>query len=313
MTNPWLWFPNSERGRQYVDMLLGLYAGEKEDCQKFRLVMKPKDNIACGHVDENFPAERPGTKAPLSLEFEMFLELQRVKSLLSSFRNWLSQGEFKPVLLRIAYMTAEEIFAAYPHLFRGNDAYLLEEMAWYWEGCGEIDKAIRCLMVQARLQPGKTDAWLNLGAVYGQQKMWGQAVETYLRGLRFDPEDRYIRSNLNQILADKNAADVALEYSDTVAANHPNPFNLLIAGDLYAMLGMYGQAAARYARGARKAGPDNRAGLRCLTGLAGIYLAVRSMRRHGRWWSRPWPAGRMTKPAWSRQWNCILRWRKLLS
>jgi|GEM_PF-6453578 predicted Zn-dependent protease len=155
---------------------------------------------------------------------------------------------------------------------KGNDAYLWEEMAWYWEGCGEIHKAIRCLMVQAQLQPGKTDAWLNLGAVYGQQKMWGQAVETYLRGLRFDPEDRYIRSNLNQILADKNATDVALEYLDTVAAKHPDPFNLLIAGDLYEMLGMNKEAVARYARGARKAGPDNRAGLRCLTGLVKIFL-----------------------------------------
>ncbi len=276
MTNPWLWFPNSERGRQYVDMLLGLYAGEKEDCEGFRLVMKPKDNVAGGlarrHVDENSPTNRPGIKAPLSLEYEMFLELQRVKSLLSSFRNWLSRGKFKPVLLRIAYKTAEEIFAAYPHLFRGNDTYLWEEMAWYWEGCGEIKKAIRCLLVQAQLQPGKTDAWLNLGAVYGQQKMWGQAVETYLRGLRFDPEDRYIRSNLNQILADKNVTDVALEYLDTVAAKYPDPFNLLIAGDLYEMLGMNKEAVARYARGARKAGPDNRAGLRCLTGLVKIFL-----------------------------------------
>lgn len=215
-------------------MLLGLYAGEKEDCQGFRLDMKLSDNVAGGlarkHVDENSPTKRPGIKAPLSLEYEMFFELQRVKSLLSSFRNWLILGKFKPVLLRIVYKTAEEIFATYPHLFRGDDAYLWEEMAWYWEGCGGIDKAIHCLMVQARLQPGKTDAWLNLGAVYEQQKMWGQAVETYLRGLRFDPEDRYIRSNLNQILADKNATDVALEYLDTAATKYPNPFNLLLAG-----------------------------------------------------------------------------------
>ena len=122
MTNPWLWFPNSERGRQYVDMLLGLYAGEKEDCEGFRLVMKPKDNVAGGlarrHVDENSPTNRPGIKAPLSLEYEMFLELQRVKSLLSSFRNWLSRGKFKPVLLRIAYKTAEEICCLSPSISR---------------------------------------------------------------------------------------------------------------------------------------------------------------------------------------------------
>jgi len=274
MANLWLWF--SEEGG-YPLGRLRLGRSHAWNSRSFRsglqLVLK-FDNVSgrkAKPAGGNSPA--PESNMPLPLESEMSLELGRVRSLLNSYGAWLNMNQHKPVLLRLACQTAEAIFEACPHLFRGDDIYLWEAMAWYWEGCGEVDKAARCLIVQASLQPGKTDAWLNLGAVYGKVKSWGQAVQAYLRGLRFDPEDRYIRSNLNQILADRQATAEALEYMDSLVANYPDPFNLLIAGDLLDMLGMHKEAAVRYLRGARKAGPGNRAGLRCLTGLTKIYLA----------------------------------------
>jgi len=244
----------------------------------FWLVLKLRDNVAGRlvrkHIDENFPAERLGTKVPLPKESEMFLELRRVKGLLCRYGERLHQGERKPKLLQTAYETAGEILENYPRLFRrDDDVGVLQTMAGYWEECGELEKAARCLDIQTRMQLRNTEAWLNLGAIYRKAKMWGPAVEAYLRGLRFSFAESELRSNLDKILGDEQAADEALDYMDSLVAKYPSPFNQLIAGDLLERLGMYQEAAARYARGARKAGPDNRIGLRCLTGLAKIYLA----------------------------------------
>ena len=241
------------------------------------LVLKLRDNAAGRkvrkYIQEAFPPERLGTKVPLPLESEMFLRLRDVRAWLSYYATWLGLGDPKPKLLKAAYQTAQEILQAYPHLFTGDDVYLWEDMARFWENCGELEKAVHCLQTQAQLQPGITDSWLNLGAMYSQARLWGPAVNAYLRGLRFDPEDRYLKENLSQILTDKFAMVKARQYFDQLIANYPEPFNLLIAGDLLCLLGKFKDAADRYHKGANLADPDNRAGLRCLTGLGEIYMA----------------------------------------
>jgi len=241
------------------------------------LVLKLRDNAAGRkvrqHVQETFPPERMGAKVPLPREAQLFLDLREVRGGLKNYAIWLQLGERKPKLLLSIQELAEEILQDCPHLFAGDDAYLWEEMARNWEDLGELDKAAHCLYTQAKLQPGKTDAWLNLGALYRQAKSWGSAVEANLRGLRFDPDDRYLKSNLNGILANESATAEALDYFDFLVEYYPDPFNLLIAGDLLRLLGKYGDAEERYQQGANLGEPGNRARLRCLTGLADIYLA----------------------------------------
>ncbi|MGI6366617.1 MAG: tetratricopeptide repeat protein [Bacillota bacterium] len=252
----------------------------------FWLVLKLRDNRAGRlirkHVEENFPEERLGTNVPLPRRSEMFLELRRVRWLLKGYSFWLEQGQPKPKLLDLAYDLAEEIVQSYPDLFKGDDTCLWEDMYRYWESLGELEKAIRCLVVQAHLQPGKTDAWLNLGALYYANQMWGPATEAYLRGLRFDPEDRYIQHNLSLILENSAAVTEAKSFFNTMVGKYPNSFNLLITGDLHRMLGETKKAAGRYHQGILRDRRCDRAGLRCCTELTKICLASKDYDR-ARW------------------------------
>lgn len=170
------------------------------------LVLQLRDNmvgkLVRKKVEQTFPQERIGTNVPLPREAKMFLQLREVRGYLKTYAYWLDQGEQKLSFLRDIYILAEEIFQDYPHLFSGDDVYLWEDMARHWEGLGDLNKATRCLLNQAKLQPGKTDAWLNLGAMCNGVRMYGPAVAAYLQGLRFDPNDGYIKDNLNNILGD---------------------------------------------------------------------------------------------------------------
>ena len=243
------------------------------------LVLKLRDNMAGRlvrkKVEETFPLERIGTKVPLPRKAEMFLLLREVRGYLNSYAHWLEQGEQKPDFLRYIYKLAEEIFQSYPHLFSGDDVYIWEDMARYWEALGDLNKATRCLLNQAQLQPGKTEAWLNLGAMYYEASMYGPAAVAYLQGLRFDPDDRYIKDNLNNILGDRFATVQALKYFDEYVEDYPEPLNFLLAGDMLCRVRKYDAAMKRYRKGAKVAPAANRARLRCLTGLGEIYLAKR--------------------------------------
>ncbi|MTI96562.1 MAG: hypothetical protein FH749_13995, partial [Firmicutes bacterium] len=241
------------------------------------LVLKLRDNKAGREVRDKvkatFPEERMGTNVPMPLESEMILKLRTVKYWLHCYSYWQIQADPKPNLLHGAYAAAEEILQHCPHLYIGDDVYIWEEMARYWEDLKELNNAARCLLNQAQLQPGKTEAWLNLGAMYYGASLYGPAAAAYLRGLRFDPDDCYIKHNLNNIIEDKFAVAKARVYFNQCLEEDPDPFNFLIAGDFHCLIGKYDAAARIYRKGARVADSGNRAKLRCLTELAEIYFA----------------------------------------
>lgn len=250
------------------------------------LVLKLRDNragrLVRQHVEEHFPKERLGTNVPLPQKSEMFLELRRIRWMLTDYGFWLQQEKQKPKLLDAAYEIALEINGSYPELFKGDDVYLWEDMSRYWEGREELEKAINCLLIQGHLQPGKIDAWLNLGALYYGNQMWGPATEAYLRGLRFEPENYYLKANLSLILSNPVAVAEAQEFFETMVGKYPNSFNLLICGDLYVLLGNTEKAASMYYQGISRDKRCDRAGLRCCTELARICLAGKDYDR-ARW------------------------------
>lgn len=174
------------------------------------LVLKLRDNAAARkirkHVSETFPKERQGTNVPLPLESQMFLNLRQVKGWLNTYKTWRDMGKTKPFFLELAYKGAEEILLACPWLFKGDDIYLWEDMAMHWQEYGKLNKAARCYRNQARLQPNKTDAWINLSSMYFDCCMFISSAEACLEGLKVDPDDPYLGDNLSTILSDKLVA-----------------------------------------------------------------------------------------------------------
>lgn len=150
--------------------------------------------------------------------------------------------------------------------------------------------AINCAAWQRNLQPGKWEAWMDMGDLCFRHREWGLAAESYLRAGRISYKD--LGENLNLLVADEAAAAEALDFFAAMVKESPNPFNHLITGDLKRLRGDLEGAARNYRQGIIRNTRCDRGGLRCATELAKICLAKGDL-EGARWALEPallsWP------------------------
>lgn len=74
--------------------------------------------------------------------------------------------------------------------------YIFEELAYAYEQEGNIARAIKCLKLQSAFDPKSIEPYLNMSSFYIINGMEEEAIKACEAGLRNNPDDQYLISNL---------------------------------------------------------------------------------------------------------------------
>lgn len=111
--------------------------------------------------------------------------------------------------------------------------YILEDLAYHYENIGNVGKAIKCLKMQAILQPDSVEPYLNISSFYIINGMEEEAFNTCKEALKKNPENQYIISNLIISLINIGSYEYATEFLRKVLDKHPNnPYFWKLMGDV---------------------------------------------------------------------------------
>ncbi len=149
--------------------------------------------------------------------------------------------------LRLAHRLLQSVRESAPELFIGQRVYLWERLADFYFHLEDIRQMEACLRIQASLQPGSSDAYLNLGYYLDRAGLKQQAVEAYWEGLAIDPDDQYIIYNLAELHRGAGEQEEAIAILDQAIAHSSNPATLLkVKGDILLQWGQFLLAAMAY-------------------------------------------------------------------
>jgi|GEM_PF-4504771 len=111
-------------------------------------------------------------------------KLEKAEKLLEPVEGFVFGGGIpSPVDTKQAYDLLLFVYQRMPGFFMGENVFLWEKLGWAYHLLGDIKKARQCLLIQAELQPGCADAYLNLAGFYDSRAMYTLAVKTCLDGL----------------------------------------------------------------------------------------------------------------------------------
>lgn len=152
-----------------------------------------------------------------------------------------------PANITKAYAASLMVYEKSPELFVGDQVFLWEKLGWAFHLLGDMRKADQCLRLQAKLQPGEADAYINLGSFYEFGEMYEQAVKVYLDGLVECPGDEFLSYNLAQLLDRSGMKDGALDHINAAILKNPQrPYNHKVKGDILKRGGSLQEAALCY-------------------------------------------------------------------
>lgn len=119
------------------------------------------------------------------------------------------------------------------YLKKYRRSYLFEELAYYYEEAGNLGKAMKCLHLQSILQPDSGDPYLNMSSFCIINGMEEEAVEICREGLKKNPYNQYLVSNLIIALNSTGEYEYAIEYLKKVIDKRPdNPYYWKLMGDI---------------------------------------------------------------------------------
>lgn len=151
------------------------------------------------------------------------------------------------VRAKLIHGLLQRVLAAGPALFDEEKVYLWEQLAELHFQNGDLPEMETCLRVQASLQPGRSDAYLNLGYYLDRAGLRQQAISAYWEGLRIDPEDQYIIYNLAELHRSAGEQEKALEILDQAILRAEDPALLLkVKGDILLQWGQFTLSAMAY-------------------------------------------------------------------
>ena len=194
-------------------------------------------------VIENFPAERIGLVIPLPHEQKAIWWLEQAERLLYKFRG--KGGTVDRLQLILSLLN--RVLASSPELYAGERCYLWEQLADAFFREGDLAQMENCLRAQASLQPGCSDAYLNLGYYLDRAGFKEKAISAYWEGLRVDPEDQYIIYNLAELHRDAGEQEKALEILDQAIERAQDPTILFkVKGDVLLQWGQFALSVMAY-------------------------------------------------------------------
>lgn len=149
--------------------------------------------------------------------------------------------------VKLIHSLLQRVLAVAPGLFDEEKVYLWEQLAEAYFQNGDLSKMEACLRAQAELQPGRSDAFLNLGCYLDRAGLRQQAIAAYWEGLRIDPEDQYIIYNLAELHRNAGEQEKALEILDQAIGRADDPALLLkVKGDILLQWGQFTLSAMAY-------------------------------------------------------------------
>jgi energy-converting hydrogenase Eha subunit A len=126
-------------------------------------------------------------------------------------------------------------------------AYLLRGRAY--ENDGQYDKAVADYTKAIALNPFFTEAYNNLGVIYGKARLYEEAIEIFNRSISFDPGRATTYSNRGRSYFHIGQYDKALEdLNKAIALDNTFAAAYVNRGELYYKMGSNVQAAADFQR-----------------------------------------------------------------
>ncbi|QZY56528.1 tetratricopeptide repeat protein [Crassaminicella profunda] len=156
------------------------------------------------------------------------------KIFLREGKNHLEEGRID--IARAAFMC---IYKNNPFFLKKYKRYyLFEELAYYYEAKGELHKSIRCLKVQASLQPNASEAYLNMSNFLLLNGLEEEAIDVCRRGLEINPDDEYLINNLLIAYVNSEYFDIALEFLEDRIKKYPDvSMNWKLMADIFCQIG----------------------------------------------------------------------------
>ncbi|QXM06217.1 tetratricopeptide repeat protein [Crassaminicella indica] len=116
--------------------------------------------------------------------------------------------------------------------------YVFEDIAYYYETKGELHKSIKCLKVQASLQPRSSEAYLNMSNFLLLNGLEEEAIEVCKRGLMIEPDDEYLINNLLIAYVNCEYFDRALSFLEDRIKKYPDVSRYWkFMGDIFCQIG----------------------------------------------------------------------------
>jgi tetratricopeptide (TPR) repeat protein len=156
------------------------------------------------------------------------------KIFLEEGKNHLKEGRVD--IARAAFMC---IYKNNPFFLKKYKRYyVFEDLAYYYEAKGELHKSIRCLKVQASLQPNVSEAYLNMSNFLLLNGLEEEAIDVCRRGLGIDPDDEYLINNLLIAYINSEYFDTALEFLEECIKKYPDTsIYWKLIGDVFCQIG----------------------------------------------------------------------------
>lgn len=112
------------------------------------------------------------------------------------------------------------------HLRRSEDAQVLLSLANLWMDCGQDRTAMACLKRLIALQPGNTDAWLNLAVAQFRRGLYAQGIRSCRQCLDLDGSNRLAMYNLALAHDHLGQFDLALQWTRRALTLEPRDASL---------------------------------------------------------------------------------------
>lgn len=111
--------------------------------------------------------------------------------------------------------------------------YILEDLAYFYEDAGNVGKAVKCLKMQAVLNPDSVEPYLNMSSFYIINGMEEEAFNTCKKALQKSPENQFLISNLIISLINLGNYEYAITYLENILKTYPkNPYFWKLMGDV---------------------------------------------------------------------------------
>ncbi|SET42057.1 Tetratricopeptide repeat-containing protein [Natronincola peptidivorans] len=209
-TIPGFWlelnFLETEKGEKLYNLL----CHSVDSSQMRDNVFYPKENLPLKDLEAGWSAKYNLTKRE-SQEEIWKLFYQEIKSHIKYDR------------IDIAYK-GFTLFLKYNPFFlkKYKRYYILEDLAYLYENIGNVGKAIKCLKMQAVLQPNSIEPYLNISSFYIINGMEEEAYQICQEALKKSPENQYLISNLIIALINIGNLEYAVDFLEEVLEKNPN-------------------------------------------------------------------------------------------
>lgn len=145
------------------------------------------------------------------------------------------------------YVRLVKVLAANRELFVGDTINLWENLAYRFSLVRDIDHCKQCCRIQSTLQPGSSDAWLNLGHYCNSLGHKSDAIEAYRTGLSINPNDEFIHYNMASLLFNSgNSKKAFAAINKAILSNSDRGLNFWLKGRLHAQEGNHHAAAKSF-------------------------------------------------------------------